>query len=62
MNNMYIINNGDLAKSIKYITGLKYRKRQDYYDENKLVYMFENTEEFKKALTYVNNCKKNYNK
>ena len=60
MKKYYIINNGDLAKTINYITGIRYEKQQDKFIENKLIYVFEDTIEFRKALTYINLCRKKY--
>lgn len=57
--NVYIINNESFARTINTITGIRYKKEPDYHS-NRNIFVFENTTEFKKALTYVNNCIKNY--
>lgn len=64
MNNQqkyYGVRKKSLADAINYISGLRYMVFDDDQNENKKIYSFEDTENFRKVLTELTSLKNKFN-
>lgn len=56
-NEYYVIKNINLAKALVFITGEKYYTYDDLKGDGK-IYTFKDTKKFRKALTYLNDIRR----
>lgn len=53
----YIVNTKQLANTIHYLTGLTYFAYENKKDSSKQVYSFEDTPQFRNALSLINDLR-----